>query len=66
MRAPIPSAQACKRRAKREAEHGPWLLPEDGVIDERAIDAAAQGRPVRLTKREMEEVARQFGIPDHP
>ncbi len=33
----------------------PWLLPEDGVVDDVAVDIAAHGyRRVRLTVRERE------------
>ena len=33
----------------------PWLLPDDGIIDDIAVDVAVKGlRPVRLTQRERE------------
>ena len=45
-------------RRTEQAERDPWVLPEDGVLDPRAVEVAASGeRRVRLTRREQRAAA---------
>jgi hypothetical protein len=56
-RPPDPPAPVPAARPRPRGPRSPWLLPEDGITDEIAVELAARGvRPVALTPGERAAV----------